>query len=616
MQAPVNNDTGEEKKAALNLTAEQQAIIGSTGNIKINAVAGSGKTTTIIQYAASRPKGSRILYLAFNKSVRLEAKRRFSDLGLHNVQVETAHSLAYKHMVAGKGYNVCQKDYKTYEIAEQLGLQGSGEKHGEYILANHISKFIAYFCNSSAERVQDLKYLDLVTDEKAKTFVANFYRQIEHGTRLLLGKMYKSEIEITHDFYLKLFQLSKPLLPYDYILFDEGQDASPAMLDIFLKQKATKVIVGDTHQQIYAWRHAVNSLGKVDFATYHLSTSFRFTQDIARLSTEILSWKGHLQEEAEPVLITGKGKPPQTSAKATIARTNLGLLLKAITFITEHKDVQYLYFEGNLNSYTYADEGASLYDVLNLFNSKRDRVRDKLIGSMANLEELEEYIEKTEDVQLAMMVEIVKEYGNEIPSLLQSLKSKHVGDEDKAKAEMIFSTVHRAKGMEYDAVQLVEDFITEARLERLKAEKKENEVLNIARWNEEINLLYVAVTRTKGLLRIPEALLPKDFPKLPSIQVIKAKKEEALNEGANRRLSMPGKQKGRSYKTGQQPEKTYTEKRLLQKNSSERWTPALDAELKEMYYKGTLFTDIVAHFGRTEGAIRSRLLKLGCLRYE
>ena len=88
------------------LTEEQKAIVNSTGNIRINAVAGSGKTTTIIEYAASRPRGSKILYLAFNKSVRLEAARKFEDRGLHNVKVETAHSLAYKHIVFANGYNV------------------------------------------------------------------------------------------------------------------------------------------------------------------------------------------------------------------------------------------------------------------------------------------------------------------------------------------------------------------------------------------------------------------------------------------------------------------------------------------------------------------------------
>ncbi len=84
--------------------------------------------------------------------------------------------------------------------------------------------------------------------------------------------------------------------------------------------------------------------------------------------------------------------------------------LNAIEYITNNRKIKGIYFEGNFNSYTYADEGASLYDVLNLANNKPDKIRDKLIGSMRNLEELEEYIEKTEDPQLSMMVEIVKEY--------------------------------------------------------------------------------------------------------------------------------------------------------------------------------------------------------------
>src|ERR1035437_4765127 len=101
----------------MELTQEQLAIIKSTGNIRINAVAGSGKTTTIIEYANARPKGSRILYLAFNKSVKLEAMRMFRERGLDNVKVETAHSLAYKHVVYNAGYTVRPSGYKTHEIA-------------------------------------------------------------------------------------------------------------------------------------------------------------------------------------------------------------------------------------------------------------------------------------------------------------------------------------------------------------------------------------------------------------------------------------------------------------------------------------------------------------------
>ena len=84
-------------------------------------------------------------------------------------------------------------------------------------------------------------------------------------------------------------------------------------------------------------------------------------------------------------------------------------------------------------------------------------IKDPLIRQMKSLWELEDYIEKTEDAQLAMMVEIVKEYGNQIPYLIRMIKEKHIDNDDKDKAEMIFSTVHRCKGMEYDTVQIVND---------------------------------------------------------------------------------------------------------------------------------------------------------------
>jgi len=128
--------------------------------------------------------------------------------------------------------------------------------------------------------------------------------------------------------------------------------------------------------------------------------------------------------------------------------------------------------------------------------------------------ELEEYIDKTEDVQLRMMVEIVKEYGNEIPDIIKAIKEKHVPGDEKEKAEMIFSTVHRSKGMEYDAIQLVNDFISEENLIKSKAESK-GKPLNISKINEKINLLYVAVTRTKNRIYISVDLLPKDFPESP-----------------------------------------------------------------------------------------------------
>jgi len=107
--------------AALPLTPEQQAIVASTGNIKINAVAGSGKTTTVVEYARTRPPAARILYLAFNSAVRREAERKFRAQGLEQVQVETAHSLARRYVVANSLYTVRKGGaFKPYELVDVL----------------------------------------------------------------------------------------------------------------------------------------------------------------------------------------------------------------------------------------------------------------------------------------------------------------------------------------------------------------------------------------------------------------------------------------------------------------------------------------------------------------
>lgn len=593
----------------MHLTSEQRAIINSTGDIKINAVAGSGKTTTIIEYAKARPATSKILYLAFNKSVKLEAQKKFADQGLHNVKVETAHSLAYREIVFRHNYRIKANGYKTHEIVDILGLQNTGDKHAEYIAANHINKFVAYFCNSDKQKVQDLNYRDVVFDQEAKEFVSSAYAYIEKQTRQFLAKMDKGEIEITHDFYLKKFQLSNPRLYFDYILFDEGQDASPAMLDVFFKQSATKVIVGDTHQQIYGWRFAVNSLEKANFKTHNLSSSFRFSADIAKLAVDVLGWKNFVNEEQQ-FSIEGKGTGKDNKVKAIIARTNLGLLLKAIEFVIEKKNVKHIYFEGNIHSYTYADEGTSLYDVLNLYNKKPALIRDKLIAQMKNMEELEEYIEKTEDVQLKMMIEIVEEYGNDIPGILNLIKEKHVGNDEKHKAEMIFSTVHRCKGMEYDSIQIVNDFITQDKIEKQTKGTRTDDEINVAKLNEEINLLYVAVTRTKNLIHIPETLLPKNAIRSAQIQVLRVYAEEEERKATQSVVKSKSKNQKEAF--GVPKEKAYTKDEARDKNKDayKPWTHALDQELAKMYLEGISLGDMAKHFDRTRGAIGSRIKKL------
>ncbi|MEM6628489.1 MAG: UvrD-helicase domain-containing protein [Bacteroidota bacterium] len=579
----------------MKLTEEQKEVIAAEGNAKVNAVAGSGKTTTLIHFAKARP-GNRILYLAFNRSVRQEAQRKFAEEGLGNVDVQTAHSLAYQYVMRKYRYELVS-DYKAHELAEILNLNARGiGKQNLYGLISHIKRLAQLFCNQQTRKVRELNYQATLKDDSSRQFVEKYYDRILRGARVLLAKMDKGQIPITHDFYLKKFQLNTPKLHYDYILFDEGQDASPVMLDVFLQQSAHKVIVGDRHQQIYGWRSAINALHQVDFPTLFLSNSFRFDQDLAELAAAYISWKDYLKRDAS-IRIQGMGTCKSKKTQATLARTNLSLLRKAILAVEGGK-LKRLYFEGNLNSYTYAQEGASLYDVLNLYKGKKRRIRDKLIASMSSFEDLQSYVEATEDRELGMMMEIVQEFKGEIPKLLNKLKEAHLPNEEKHRAEMIFSTVHRCKGMEYDQVYLEEDFLGEEDIWDSSKDPQLN-TQDRNRLEEEINLLYVACTRTKNILHLPEYLLPKDWEESES-----GKRIQTLDP-----LPSPSSQKSSSPTSSRKkfsPQKDNTSKT----NAYKRWSYQEENQLKEWYEAGETVTEIAKKLKRKPGAVYARIKKM------
>ena len=578
----------------MRLTAEQLSVIDTNEDLVINAVAGSGKTTTLIEYARSRSSDSKILYLAFNKTVKSEAIQKFEKAGLNNVKVETAHSLAFDHIIKFSQFKLVP-GYKSYEWCDILGIK-SGDWLTDFIIASHVNKFISYFCNSTVEKIQELNYASVITDPAAQKFVHNFYGLIEKLTRSALAKMDKAEIGVTHDFYLKKFQLGNPILEYDYILFDEGQDASGAMLDVFLKQRAIKVIVGDAHQQIYGWRYAINSLQRVNFPVHNLSNSFRFDDEIALVANKVLGWKKHLHLSPATKII-GAGQRSDILTKATLGRTNLSLLVNAISR-WQHGEIKKIFFEGNINSYTFADEGASLYDVLNLYNGKTDKIRDKLIGSMSSMRDLDDYIKKTEDNSLAVIVEVVKEFGNRLPSLINELKSNHTAK--KEEADMIFSTVHRCKGMEYDEVTLLNDFINEGKLKKYIEQAGADKIdeLNKNRLSEEVNILYVAVTRARSNL-----IIPPDINPLNSVRV--APPPSVLFSNPYRNFSMdeePDSYLRTKYDRNRFPKSS---------NRGKKWTDEEEHLLGELYKQGEPLEEIAKRLERGRNGVRIKLVELG-----
>ncbi len=578
----------------MNFTEEQNDIIHSGTDLKVNAVAGSGKTSTLLAYAGQHPD-KRILYLVFNKSVKEEAKLKFQTQGLRNVTIETAHSLAYGTMRRRGPMELRHQGYTAFDIRELLQFS-MGDLITEMKIASHVTKMASCFCNGQERLLKDCPYLTYLPVGPEKQFAEEYFDLIHRSTRDFLGMMHRGKQPITHEFYLKQYQLTQPQLNYDIILFDEGQDASGVMLDIFLQQSARKVIVGDQNQQIYSWRYAINALMEVDFEEKVLTNSFRFPQDIADMANDVLGRKSHLDfPESPKIKGLGQSKLVSHPTKATLGRTNAGILVSAIDQLIEEKEIESLYFEGNFETYTYADENGSIWDILNLHQGKRQQIRNNLIRGMKGMTQLKEYAEETNDSPLKGLIEIVVKYQSELPFLIKKIKNAQVEVAEKDKADMIFSTIHKAKGMEYDQVTLTADFLTEERLlETIGSSDKAS--VDKGRLGEEINLLYVGVTRTRQLLNMPNELLP-----------LHMQEPEKEKENRNDFFSQHDWRASVKEKAGT-PMK---ERRKTNANAYKKWTSSEDQELQDRFAEHQSIKKMSEEMGRNKGAIYSRLKKLG-----
>ncbi len=483
-----------------NFTQEQESIIESEGDLKVEAVAGSGKTTALLEYAKKREGEGFMLYLAFNRAIKEEILRKLRLSGQNDIPtlwVETAHSLAYRSLFKKKKSPLVL-DLSLSSIKNYFHLS-EREATNSYLLARHTKDFFDAFCQSTETHISNFDYTEKLTPRKGLSFVQKNYDQLERQVKWLFEKMSDTQIPITHDFYLKKYQLSNPKLSFDWILFDEGQDASPVMLDIFMNQEATRLIVGDEHQQIYGWRSAINSLSNTDFPSLNLQKSFRCPAVVTDFAKEVVAWKKHIFPNFEAnnfeMIPRSASFHQDKKMHAVIARTHLGLIQTAIEWLFESKKVSSIAFEGNFEQYLKLEDGSSIAQLLNL-KSKASRKK----AFFYDWKQIEETAAASQDRSLKRLVELVKKYGNELPSLLEQLQNRIT---QPHKADITFTTAHKGKGLEWDIVYLQNDFVKEAQI--LKAtQTKTGKPISEARQqaiNEEINILYVALTRAREEVR-------------------------------------------------------------------------------------------------------------------
>lgn len=82
----------------MELSTEQKIIIEKAGDndLSVNAVAGSGKTTTNLYIAKQYPE-KRFLLITYNNKLKLETRRRVEEMKLDNIEVHSYHSFCVKY---------------------------------------------------------------------------------------------------------------------------------------------------------------------------------------------------------------------------------------------------------------------------------------------------------------------------------------------------------------------------------------------------------------------------------------------------------------------------------------------------------------------------------------
>lgn len=456
-------------------TDEQVAIRQSKAKtLLVSAAAGTGKTSTLVLYAEARPNVS-MTYLAFNRSVRDEAQRKFPK----NVRCVTTHGLAYPSH--GRQYQAKLGNPKAYHIAQAVGL---AQKDGGLVL-NVVTNFL-----TSAEREIGVTH---TSGESIPDYDRGRYVEMAKRAWTLMCDPSNMNVPMPHDGYLKLYQLSNPTIKTDTILFDEAQDANPVTLAIVLGQSCGKVFVGDSRQSIYGFRGAVNAMDVIKADEHlRLTTSFRYGDGVARIANRVLG-----AYDDHPFPIQGKGKHATVYAvdrskpHTVLSRTNGMLFGEAVTAL--HSGVPFA-FVGGVANYKFD----TILDTYHLYANRRDLIKDKMIQSFPSYADMTKYGKELDDKEVNSLVKIVDEYGHDIPELVDRICKEAVAS--PTGEEILMTTAHKAKGLEWMDVVLTDDFTD------MKSEK-DSIGRAIPPDREEVNLLYVAMTRALRGLSIHPSLM-------------------------------------------------------------------------------------------------------------
>lgn len=432
---------------ALQPTDEQDQIVAAIeqgDNLAVQALAGTGKTTTLLLGAQAKERRlKRGLYVAFGSANKEEARQRFPG----TVESHSSHSLAWE---VGRYYQRRWRPKDSRRTGTQLAdaFAPAPDRTITSVGVAILAKLAVERFARSADRTLTAWHIpaaDGIEGEAAREVKAHVLPYAKAMWRDLQDPQ-GDRAQFDHDHYRKIWALQDPKLGVNFIMLDEAQDTDALMLDVLMRQQCQLIAVGDANQALFGWRG-----GRQDAldrwpaeVRLSLTESFRFGPQIADEANKWLAAIG------EPLRLTGRGEPgavgPLAAPGTVLCRTNAGVIEAAWEALQAGRTV-------GMARKVADDIKAMCKAALELQAGLQCDHHE--LATFASWPEVVRYVETDPTAgDLAVFVRLVEKFG-----AAQLLKiAKQFKDVSRSKVDVTVMTGHRSKGLQYPRVKIGSDF--------------------------------------------------------------------------------------------------------------------------------------------------------------
>ena len=481
-----------------------KAIENTNHNIASNAVAGSGKTTTIVEACKLLEMDEKeVKFLAFNNLIADELKVKLKGYA----DVSTLHSFGLSILrrlfnMPEYGYKVKIDSWRYHKYVKQ-NLNSLSSAIGPDV---NDAKIYGFCCN--CQKIMELARVNLIKhgDKKALNALCDEHNIITmfdeiNVCDILLAKAYEMPSDLTIDFtdMIVLPLKYKEYIPtFSYVFIDECQDLNRAQRELMLcaAKDGRFIAVGDRNQAINGFAGAdCKSFDKIaslpNTIELPLSVNYRCGTNMVKLAKEIVP-QIIAHDGAIAGTITDANKMSKSLFKPNdmvLCRTTaplvgvcMNLIQNGITAIVKGKDIA----DGLINLVERANTN-SIEDVLDYLNEEKRKLiatimKERSCDAKSAMEAMKY---KTLDDR-CKCIENICLYSLKNTKELKSYINKIFSDKN-IKNAVVLSTAHKSKGLENDRVLL------------LLPEKMPLKWRGQRDWQytQELNLKYVALTRAK-----------------------------------------------------------------------------------------------------------------------